>query len=125
MAEKSPSPRLMASLSPAGQAAVENVFARLPQRIDGFTIDVRRLVGSDDTLLAENRHNGTDKSTVCRLTFSAHVSALRKGEVVRFQRYVDIYAHRKRSLHGSRAAVLEPGANDVIHLFRGGRLRGR
>lgn len=78
------------------QSVVENVFARLPQLIDGFTIDVQRLVGSGDTVLAENRYAGTGKATGRRLDIqAAHVWELRDGKVVQFQQYVDTYAYRK------------------------------
>jgi ketosteroid isomerase-like protein len=41
------------------QAVLTGVFARIPNDFDGFTVDVRRLVGGGDTVLAEVRYRGT------------------------------------------------------------------
>jgi ketosteroid isomerase-like protein len=75
-----------------GDAIVQGVFARLGQDFDGFRVDVKRIVGSGDTVLAEVRYKGTGKSTKTALDAqAAHVWDLRDGKVVRFQQYVDTW----------------------------------
>jgi hypothetical protein len=73
-------------------AIVQGVFARLRQDFDGFQVDVRRIVGAGDTVLAEVRYKGTGKTTKRPLDAqAAHVWDLRDGKIVRFQQYVDTW----------------------------------
>jgi ketosteroid isomerase-like protein len=72
------------------QAVVEGVFAPLAADLDGFTIDVRRMVGCGDTVLVEARYHGTHRATGRALDAqAAHVWDLRDGKAVRFQQYVN------------------------------------
>jgi ketosteroid isomerase-like protein len=74
------------------QAVLENVFGRLPQDFDGFTVDVQRLVGCGDTVLTEARYRATFKANGKPLdTQVAHVWDFRDGKVVRWQQYTDTW----------------------------------
>ncbi len=74
------------------QAVLTGVFARIPNDFDGFAVDVRRLVGGGDTVLAELRYRGTAKATGKRLDAQvAHVWDVRDGKIVRFQQYADTW----------------------------------
>ena len=74
------------------QAVLTGVFARIPNDFDGFTVDVRRLVGGGDTVLAEVRDRGTAKATGTRLDAQvAHVWDVRDGKIARFQQYADTW----------------------------------
>jgi ketosteroid isomerase-like protein len=69
---------------------VDGVFRRIPEDYDGFTIEVRRIVGLGDTVLVEGRYCGTVKGTGRRLDVQvAHVWDVHNGKVVRFQQYTD------------------------------------
>ena len=72
------------------QAVVEGVFARIPQDYEGFTVNVRRLVGFGDTVIMEGRYSGRAKATDQDFDIQvAHVLDFRNGKLVRFQQYVD------------------------------------
>jgi ketosteroid isomerase-like protein len=68
------------------------VFAKIPGDFDGFRVDVGRLVGLGDTVLAEVRYHGTAKATGKRLNAqAAHVWDVRDGKIARFQQYADTW----------------------------------
>jgi uncharacterized protein len=74
------------------EAVVEGVLARIPKDFDGFRLDVHRIVGFGDTVLAEGRYTGTVKAT--GRTFDAqvaHVWDFRDGKVVHWQQYSDTW----------------------------------
>jgi uncharacterized protein len=72
------------------QAVLEGVFARIMQDFDGFTVDVQRIVGCGDTVLAEIRYQATAKATGQTLDAQgAHVFDFRDGRCVRYQQYTD------------------------------------
>jgi uncharacterized protein len=72
------------------QQVVDQVFMRLAQDFDGFTITVDRIVGLGDTVLMEGRYTGSGTATGRPLDAQvAHVWDFRDGKVVRFQQYVD------------------------------------
>lgn len=74
------------------QAVLANVIARIPQDLDGFGIDVRRIVAAGDAVLVEARYRGTAKATGKPIDAQvAHVWDLRDGKVVRFQQYTDTW----------------------------------
>jgi ketosteroid isomerase-like protein len=74
------------------QSVIEGVIARTPQDFDGLTIDVRRIVGCGETVVAEGRYRGTVKATGKALDAQlAHVWDFRDGKVVRFQQYSDTW----------------------------------
>jgi len=68
------------------------VIARIPQDLDGFRMDVSRIVASGDTVLVEARYRATAKATGKPVDAQvAHVWDLRDGKVVRFQQYTDTW----------------------------------
>jgi uncharacterized protein len=72
------------------QQVVERVFSRIAQDYDGFTINLNRLVGLGDTVLAEARYGGTGKATGLRLNAQVAMSGTSKdGKVVHWQQYLD------------------------------------
>lgn len=74
------------------QAVAEGVFARIPQDFDDFRIDVQRIVGLGETVLAEVRYHGTVKATGRNLDAQvAHVWDFRAGKCVRWQQYADTW----------------------------------
>jgi ketosteroid isomerase-like protein len=74
------------------QAVLTGVIARIPQDLDGFGIDLRRIVAAGDTVLVEARYRGTAKATGKPIDAQvAHVWDLRDGKVVRFQQYTDTW----------------------------------
>jgi hypothetical protein len=74
------------------QAVVAGVFARIPSDFDGFRVDVHRIAGAGDTVLAEARYRGIAKRTGQALDAQvAHVWDLRNGKAIRFQQYVDTW----------------------------------
>jgi uncharacterized protein len=78
------------------QAVLEGVVARIPQDFDGFRIDVQRLVGCGETVLAECRYGGTAKATGEPFDLqAAHIWDFRDGKVVRWQQYLDTWEWRR------------------------------
>ncbi|MEV7522148.1 nuclear transport factor 2 family protein [Streptomyces sp. NPDC091371] len=74
------------------QAVAEGVFARIPQDFNVFRIEVQRIVGLGDTVLAEVRYHGTAKATSRNFNAqAAHVWDFRAGKCVRWQQYVDTW----------------------------------
>src|SRR5262245_35545410 len=74
------------------QAVLEGVVARLPNDFDGFTIDVRRIIGCGETVLVEARYRATAKATGKPIDAQvAHVWDFRDGKVVRWQQYSDTW----------------------------------
>ena len=74
------------------QAIIEGVFARIPQEIDGFRVDVERVIGQGDTVVSEVRYHGTGRRTGKPLNAQVvHVWDLRDGKVVRWRQYADTW----------------------------------
>lgn len=74
------------------QAVLEGVFARIAEDYDDFTIDVKRIVGCEETVLAETRYGGTLRQTGKSLDAQvAHVFDFRDGKVARWQQYGDTW----------------------------------
>jgi uncharacterized protein len=74
------------------QAVLDGVLARIPQDFEGFTIDVRRIVGFGDTVLAEARYRATARATGKPLDAQvAHVWDFRDGKLVHWQQYSDTW----------------------------------
>jgi ketosteroid isomerase-like protein len=74
------------------RAVLEGVLARIPNDFDGLAIDVQRIVGCGDTVLAEARYRGTVRATGLALDAQvAHVWDFRDGKVVRWQQYTDTW----------------------------------
>lgn len=81
------------------QAVVEGLFARLGEDFDGFRVDIDRIVGAGDTVVAEGRYRAdAAKSTGQPLDAQvAHVWDVRDGKVVRFQQYTDTWQFAERT----------------------------
>ena len=74
------------------QAVLSQVIARLPQTVDGFSINVGRIVAAGDVVVVEARYTGTAKATGKPVDSQvAHVWDLRDSKVVRFQQYTDTW----------------------------------
>ncbi len=74
------------------QAVLEDHLVRLPQLYDGFRIEVERIVGLGDTVLAEMRIRGQGKVTGEDLDAqAAHVWDFRDGKCVCWQEYMDTW----------------------------------
>ncbi|MDH4260351.1 MAG: nuclear transport factor 2 family protein [Gammaproteobacteria bacterium] len=75
-----------------GQEVINGVFAHLAKDFDGFRIEIRRIVGSGDTVLVEGRARGTAKATGKPLDAQvAHVWEVRDGKAIRVQEYADTW----------------------------------
>ena len=87
------------------QQVVEQVFTRLGQDYDGFTITVNRIVGLGDTVVMEGRYSGSGKASGRPLDAQVvHVWDFEEGKAVRFQQYVNT-AQLQHVLGVSGAAV--------------------
>lgn len=75
------------------QQVVEQVFARIPQDYESFSIHVRRVIGLGDCVLMEGRYTAIGTATGRQLDVQvAHVWEFRDGKAVRWQQYVDTAA---------------------------------
>jgi ketosteroid isomerase-like protein len=74
------------------KAVLEGVLGRVPNDFDGLTINLRRVTGCGETVLAEARYLATAKATGKPIDAQvAHVWDFRDGKVVRFQQYTDTW----------------------------------
>jgi uncharacterized protein len=74
------------------QAVLEGVFARIMRDFDGFTVDVQRIVGCGDTVLAEIRYRAISKTTGKSLDAqAAHIFDFSDGRCVKYQQYSDTW----------------------------------
>lgn len=72
------------------QAVVENVFMRLGEFSDNWTVDVDRYVADGDTVIADGRYTWNHKETgaPCAVRM-AHVWTLADGKATAFLQHVD------------------------------------
>jgi uncharacterized protein len=71
-------------------AVLNNVFARIPQDFDNFTVTPSNFIDGGDSVVVEARYRGTAKATGKPLDAQvAHVFDFRDGKVIRFQQYTD------------------------------------
>lgn len=69
---------------------LENVFARIPQEFDGFTITPRNFIDGGDTVVVEARYTGKHKASGNAFDAQvAHVFDLKDGKITRFSQYTD------------------------------------
>lgn len=71
-------------------AVVENVFKRLGELFDGFTLKVERLIDGGDDVVAIGEYSGTHRGT--GKPFKArvvHVWGVKDGKVRRFEQFTD------------------------------------
>jgi ketosteroid isomerase-like protein len=74
------------------QAVLSQVIARIPQTLDGFSIEVGRIVAAGDVVLVEARYKASATATGKPIDAQvAHVWDLRDGKVIRFQQYTDTW----------------------------------
>ena len=72
------------------QAIVEGVFARIPQDIDNFRMNIENVVADGDSVVVLGRYLGAGKVTGQPLNAQfAHHYKLRNGKIVSFQQYTD------------------------------------
>ena len=72
------------------QQVVEQVFMRIVQDYEGFTIHIDRIVGLGGTFVMEGRYTGSGRASGRPLDAQvAHVWDFEDGKVVRFQQYAD------------------------------------
>lgn len=69
---------------------VENLFARLADEWEGFTVHPATFHSAGEVVVVEARYTGTYKSTGKQIDAQVcHVWTVKDGKVVKFQQYVD------------------------------------
>jgi len=82
-------------------AVLNNLFMRLGDEWDGFTVLPKTFHAAGDSVIVEARYNGTFKPTGKQLDAQVcHVWDLKNGKVTRFQQYVD--TARLRDVMGAK-----------------------
>lgn len=72
------------------QAVVENVFAKIPQYIDGFNIDVLEIIGCNEKVTMVGYYQGTWKETGKAFKANAtHVWTVKDNKIIHFFQAVD------------------------------------
>lgn len=73
-----------------GNAVVQNVFAKIPEYIDGFNIGVREIFGTGDKVVMVGYYQGVYKETGKEFKANAtHVWTLKDGKAAHFFQAVD------------------------------------
>ena len=71
-------------------AVVQNVFAKIPEYMDGFQVDVQELFGSGDKVVMVGHYKGVWKTTGKEFKANAtHVWTLKDGKATHFFQAVD------------------------------------
>ena len=71
-------------------AIANNVFAKIPENIDGFHIDVQELFGSGDKVVMMGHYQGVYKETGKEFSANAaHVWTIKEGKATHFFQAVD------------------------------------
>jgi hypothetical protein len=71
-------------------AVVQNVFAKIPEYMDGFQVDVQELFGSGDKVVMVGHYKGVWKTTGKEFKANAtHVWTLKEEKVTHFFQAVD------------------------------------
>ena len=79
-----------------GDAVTRNLFVKLAEDWDGFTVTPTSLHDAGDSVVAEGRYTGTHKSTGKAIDVQfCHVWRLSGGRVKSFQQYCDTYQCRR------------------------------
>jgi uncharacterized protein len=72
------------------EAVMENVFMRLAQEWDSFTVSPRQFHDAGDSVIVEGRYTGGCKATGRSIDAQfCHVFQLSEGKVTRYQQYMD------------------------------------
>jgi hypothetical protein len=73
-----------------GEAITQNLFAKLAEDWDGFTVTPTSFHDAGDSVVAEGRYTGTHKTTGKKIDMQfCHVWRLSGGRVKSFQQYCD------------------------------------
>ena len=73
-----------------GNAVVQGVFAKIPENMDDFHIDIRELFGSDDKVVMVGHYRGVYKETGKEFKANAtHVWTVKDGKATHFFQAVD------------------------------------
>jgi ketosteroid isomerase-like protein len=73
-----------------GEAVTQNLFVRLAEEWDGFTVTPRTYHDAGDSVVVEGRYTGKHKSTGKSIDMQfCHVWTLSGGKATRFQQYCD------------------------------------
>jgi ketosteroid isomerase-like protein len=71
-------------------AVLNNLFRRIGEEWEGFTVHTKSFHGAGDSVIVEARYSGTFKPTGKSMdTQVCHVWDVKDGKVTRFQQYVD------------------------------------
>lgn len=69
---------------------VKNVFAKIPEKVEGFHIDIRELFGSGDKVVMVGRYQGVYKPTGKEFNANAtHVWTIKDGKATKYFQAVD------------------------------------
>ncbi len=72
------------------QAVVENVFAKIPEDFESFSIEVERLLDAGHQVVMQGFYVAKGKATGNSVRAAvAHVFEISDGKIVRFDQYVD------------------------------------
>jgi ketosteroid isomerase-like protein len=73
-----------------GPAVVTNIFAKIPEHFDGFSVEAQELFGSGDRVVMVGAYTGTNKATGKQFRAAAvHIWNFRNGKAVQFIQVVD------------------------------------
>ena len=82
-------------------AIVENLFMKLGQEWDSFTVSPREFYDAGEAVIVEGRYSGSYKATGKSIDAQfCHVFKLREGKVTSFQQYLD--TARMQDVMGAR-----------------------
>ena len=71
-------------------AITQNVFAKIPEYIDGFNVDVRELFGSGDKVVMVGQYQGVYKPTGKEFNVNAtHVWTIKDGKATKYFQAAD------------------------------------
>lgn len=71
-------------------AILQNVFSKMPQDFESFSVDIERLLESGNVVVMQGHYVAQGKATGKRVRVAAvHVLEISDGKIVRFDQYVD------------------------------------
>jgi len=72
------------------QAIIQNVFAGLAEKFDGFTFTLERLVGAGDEVAGVGDYSGMHRQTGTPFRARAlHLWQVKHGKIIRFEQFAD------------------------------------
>lgn len=73
-----------------GQSVVANVFAKIPEQIDGFQVEIHEVFGTGDRVVMIGEYVGTYKPTGKPFRSAvAHVWTFKDGKATKFLQFAD------------------------------------